>query len=130
MSGEEMTAINVTRVWLAPTASRRRGCQGAGVLVGHRRRGHAISALRIPGGIAMSRPISEPWPELIRQTLSGAKGGPAARRAARTLTEALYPVVQARVARTLWRTRRSADRNVQQEVADMTQDVFRALFDG
>jgi RNA polymerase sigma factor (sigma-70 family) len=78
----------------------------------------------------MSSPMSEPWPELIRQTLSGAQAGQAARAAARTLTEALYPVVQARVARVLWRARRSADRSVQQEVADMTQDVFRALFDG
>jgi RNA polymerase sigma-70 factor (ECF subfamily) len=67
--------------------------------------------------------MSEPWPELIQQTLAGQ------REAARTLLSALYPVVQARVARALWRTRRASDRNVQQEVEDMTQDVFRALFD-
>jgi DNA-directed RNA polymerase specialized sigma24 family protein len=71
--------------------------------------------------------MSESWPELIRQTLSGAPEG---KQAARKLLGALYPVVQARVARVLWRTRRAADRNVQQEVEDMTQDVFRALFDG
>lgn len=69
--------------------------------------------------------MSEPWPELIAQTL--------ARRpdAARKLVDQLYPVVQARVARVLWRTGRGSDgkRDVRQEVLDMTQDVFRELFD-
>jgi RNA polymerase sigma factor (sigma-70 family) len=67
--------------------------------------------------------MSERWPELIRLTLAGD------RSAARTLLLELYPLVQARVARVLWRSRSGSDRNVQQEVADMTQDVFRALFD-
>jgi RNA polymerase sigma-70 factor (ECF subfamily) len=63
------------------------------------------------------------WPQLIRETLAGG------RPAARVLVAELYPVVKARVARVLWRMRRSAGRDVQQEVEDMTQDVFRALFD-
>jgi RNA polymerase sigma factor (sigma-70 family) len=67
--------------------------------------------------------MPESWPNLIRQTLEGN------RDAARTLVSELYPVVQGRVARVLWRTRRSSDRNVQQEVEDLTQDLFRALFD-
>src|SRR5436190_15026432 len=103
-------------------ALRRPGCGSALVLVGDRRRRHAICALGRPSG----RRMSESWPELIRQTLSGAPEG---KQAGRKLLGALYPVVQARVARVLWRARRAADRNVQQEVEDMTQDVFRALFD-
>lgn len=55
-------------------------------------------------------------------------GGDAA--AMRELVEALLPVVHARVTRSLWRSRRrsSTDRDAQQEVDDLTQDVFAALF--
>jgi RNA polymerase sigma-70 factor (ECF subfamily) len=67
--------------------------------------------------------MSESWPERIRQTLAGD------REAARSLVTQLYPLVQSRVARVLWRARRSAARSVQQEVEDLAQDVFRALFD-
>jgi RNA polymerase sigma factor (sigma-70 family) len=66
----------------------------------------------------------ERWAELIQQMLAGG------REAARTLIGELYPVVQARVARVLWRMRRSTARSVQQEVEDLTQDVFRGLLDG
>lgn len=72
----------------------------------------------------MSSVTSAQWPQLIKETLAGD------RAAARVLVAELYPVVKARVAGVLWRMRRSADRNVQQEVEDMTQDVFRALFEG
>src|SRR5689334_11040943 len=89
------------------------------VVVGHRRSRRVISPPWGPSGHVMS----EPWPELIRQTLGGE------RAAASRLLGSLYPVVQSRVARVLWRTRRSADRSVQQEVEDLTQDVFRHLFD-
>lgn len=50
------------------------------------------------------------------------------RDAARALVEALYPIVQARVARVLWRARGRAGRDVRQEVDDMTQEVFAFLF--
>jgi RNA polymerase sigma-70 factor (ECF subfamily) len=48
----------------------------------------------------------------------------------RELVEALTPVVQARVARALMRRRGRGDRHrdVRQEVEDMTQQVFLALF--
>jgi DNA-directed RNA polymerase specialized sigma24 family protein len=72
----------------------------------------------------MSSVTGAQWPQLIKETLAGD------RAAARILVAELYPVVKGRVARVLWRMRRSADRDVQQEVEDMTQDVFRALFEG
>jgi RNA polymerase sigma factor (sigma-70 family) len=50
-------------------------------------------------------------------------------QAAQQLVELLHPVVEARVARVLWRTRQSSSRNVRQEVEDMTQDVFAFLFE-
>jgi RNA polymerase sigma factor (sigma-70 family) len=50
-------------------------------------------------------------------------------QAAHQLVELLHPVVEARVARVLWRTRQSSSRNVRQEVEDMTQDVFAFLFE-
>ena len=47
------------------------------------------------------------------------------------LVDALTPVIQARVARglLLWRQGLSAGRDVRQEVEDLTQEVFLALFD-
>jgi RNA polymerase sigma factor (sigma-70 family) len=50
-------------------------------------------------------------------------------QAADQLVGLLHPVVEARVARVLWRTRQSSSRNVRQEVEDMTQDVFAFLFE-
>jgi RNA polymerase sigma-70 factor (ECF subfamily) len=50
-------------------------------------------------------------------------------QAAHKLVGLLHPVVEARVARVLWRTRQSSSRNVRQEVEDMTQDVFAFLFE-
>lgn len=46
--------------------------------------------------------------------------------AARSLVDALCPVVQARVARVLWRKGRSPDH---QELEDLSQDVFEHLFE-
>lgn len=49
--------------------------------------------------------------------------------AARELVDALVVVVQARVARALMRSRgRSAGRDVHQDVADLTQQIFEVLF--
>jgi RNA polymerase sigma factor (sigma-70 family) len=62
------------------------------------------------------------WAELIRQTLAGE------RQAAHTLVLELHSVVQARVARVLRQARPAADRSIQQEVADLTQEVFGRLF--
>jgi DNA-directed RNA polymerase specialized sigma24 family protein len=50
-------------------------------------------------------------------------------QAAHQLVELLHPVVEARVARVLWRTKHSTSRNVRQEVEDLTQDVFAFLFE-
>ncbi len=46
----------------------------------------------------------------------------------RTLVDLLTPVVQARVARSLLASGRARGRDARQEVADLTQDVFVALF--
>lgn len=54
-------------------------------------------------------------------------GGDAA--ATRRLVGALVPVVQARVARTLVRRRGGSGRDVRQEVEDLVQEVFAALFE-
>lgn len=52
------------------------------------------------------------------------------RAAVRHLMGALTPVVQARVARALWSHRGQAKgRDLRQETADLTQDVFVALFE-
>jgi len=48
--------------------------------------------------------------------------------ATRELVHALVPVVQARVARTLFRRRAGSGRDVRQEVEDLAQEVFVALF--
>lgn len=51
------------------------------------------------------------------------------RQALRSLVNALAPVIQARVARALLRRAASASgRNIRQEVEDLTQEVFVALF--
>lgn len=49
--------------------------------------------------------------------------------AARSLIEALAPVIQNRVARVLLRSGRSRGRTTQQEVDDLTQEVFAFLFE-
>lgn len=62
-------------------------------------------------------------PILLERALAGD------REATRGLVEMLMPVVQARVARTLVRRRGTSGRDVRQEVEDVTQDVFAALFE-
>lgn len=59
---------------------------------------------------------------LLEQALSGDAA------ATRQLVAALMPVVQARVARTLVRRRGGSGRDARQEVQDLAQDVFAALF--
>ena len=49
--------------------------------------------------------------------------------AARELVHRLTPVIQARIARCLIRSRAGVRRNTRQEVADLAQDVFRVLFE-
>lgn len=61
-----------------------------------------------------------------RALLDLALGGDPA--ATHRLVRALVPVVQARVARTLVRRRGGSGRDVRQEVEDLAQDVFAALF--
>ncbi len=61
-----------------------------------------------------------------RALLDRSLGGDAA--ATRALVRALLPVVQARVARTLVRRRGGSGRDVRQEVEDLAQEVFAALF--
>jgi RNA polymerase sigma factor (sigma-70 family) len=67
--------------------------------------------------------ITDPSRELIEQAL--------ARRpeAARQLVDRLYPAIQSRVARVLYRAGRASGRNARQEVEDMVQDVFASLFE-
>lgn len=68
----------------------------------------------------MSEPSSADSKVLIQQALVGDA------RSVRELVDMLSPVISKRVTATLWqRTRR---RNVVQEVADMSQDVFVSLF--
>jgi RNA polymerase sigma factor (sigma-70 family) len=67
--------------------------------------------------------VVELAPDVLRDALAGD------RRALATFVAALTPVIQARVVRALVRRRSSADgRDVRQEMEDMTQDVFSALF--
>jgi len=62
-------------------------------------------------------------PSRVRRALEGDP------HALREFVDALTPVIQARVARGLLRNRAErAGRDVQQEVEDLTQDVFAALF--
>ncbi len=60
--------------------------------------------------------------------IAGALAGDA--EAIRTLVDSLSPVIQARVVRGLRRrSTRAANRDIAQEVEDLTQEVFVALFD-
>lgn len=61
-------------------------------------------------------------PDVVRAALAGD------RQALRTFVDAMTPVIQARVARGLLRRAAGERRDLRQEVADMTQDVFAALF--
>lgn len=71
----------------------------------------------------MTRGATEGTSELVDRAL--ARDG----EALRALVDALTPVIQARVARALLRRAVAASgRNIRQEVADLTQDVFAALF--
>lgn len=71
----------------------------------------------------MTRGVTEGTSELVERAL--ARDG----EALRALVDALTPVIQARVARALLRRAAAASgRNIRQEVADLTQDVFAALF--
>lgn len=65
-------------------------------------------------------------PELTASAVADAVAGDA--RAVRALFDALTPVVQARVARALLRNRAARGRDVHQEVQDLAQQVFVALF--
>lgn len=62
-----------------------------------------------------------------RKLLDRALAGDAAAR--RELVTTLLPVVQVRVARVLARRRTRSNRDVRQEVADLVQEVFAALFE-
>jgi RNA polymerase sigma-70 factor (ECF subfamily) len=67
--------------------------------------------------------FSQVAPELVERALAQD------REALRSLVDALAPVVQARVARALLRRSTAASgRNIRQEVEDLTQEVFAALF--
>jgi RNA polymerase sigma factor (sigma-70 family) len=66
---------------------------------------------------------AEPDLALVRRALGGDS------RAVRALVDQLTPVIQARVARSLYRRAASAaGRNVRQEVEDFTQEVMVSLF--
>jgi RNA polymerase sigma-70 factor (ECF subfamily) len=60
--------------------------------------------------------------ELLERALDGDKD------ATRRLVRVVMPIVQARVARVLVRRRGGSGRDVRQEVEDLAQDVFAALF--
>jgi RNA polymerase sigma-70 factor (ECF subfamily) len=49
-------------------------------------------------------------------------------RAVRAFVDAMSPVIEARAARALLRRTRGSGREIGQEIADLTQDVFAALF--
>ncbi len=71
----------------------------------------------------MTRGVTEGTSELVERAL--ARDG----NALRSLVDVLTPVIQARVARALLRRASAASgRNIRQEVEDLTQDVFAALF--
>jgi len=72
-------------------------------------------------GAQVARESGEDARELIRRALARE---PASVRA---LVDRLSPVIERRVASTLWQ--RTARRNVQQEVKDLTQAVFLSLFE-
>jgi RNA polymerase sigma factor (sigma-70 family) len=62
--------------------------------------------------------------ELVAQALGGE------RTAVRSLVRALSPVVHARVARVLLRSRDRAGRDIRADVEDLTQELFLELFAG
>lgn len=66
--------------------------------------------------------MEELAPDVVRDALSGD------RQALRRFVDTMTPVIQARVVRALVRRAAGERRDVRQEVADMTQDVFAALF--
>jgi RNA polymerase sigma-70 factor (ECF subfamily) len=66
--------------------------------------------------------LSELSVALVRRAIEGD------RPAVRQLVDALTPVIQFRVARALRRRKRAAGRDPRQEVEDLTQSVFLALF--
>jgi len=71
----------------------------------------------------MSRSVIEGTPALVERALARD------REALRSLVDVLTPVIQARVARALLRRAASSSgRNIRQEVEDLTQEVFVALF--
>jgi RNA polymerase sigma factor (sigma-70 family) len=71
----------------------------------------------------MSRSVIECTPAVVERALARD------REALRSLVDVLTPVIQARVARALLRRAASASgRNIRQEVEDLTQEVFVALF--
>ena len=71
----------------------------------------------------MSRSVMEGTSALVERALAQD------REALRSLVDVLTPVIQARVARALLRRATSASgRNIRQEVGDLTQEVFAALF--
>jgi RNA polymerase sigma factor (sigma-70 family) len=72
---------------------------------------------------AGSETMSDPTLKLVADA---AAGGPAA---ARELVRVLYPVVQARVGRVLWRLRGGGGRDLRGETEDLTQEVFAFLFE-
>jgi RNA polymerase sigma-70 factor (ECF subfamily) len=67
-------------------------------------------------------PLVELDPARVGAALAGDDG------AVEQLVAAMTPVVQARVARALLRRSESRGRDIRQDVADMTQEVFVALF--
>ncbi len=69
-----------------------------------------------------SSPLLDLAPHIVRDALAG---DPPALRA---FVDAMTPVIQARVVRGLVRRAAAERRDLRQEVADMTQEVFAALF--
>jgi DNA-directed RNA polymerase specialized sigma24 family protein len=69
--------------------------------------------------------VTDLTPQLVQRALEGDA------RALRTLVDALTPTIQARVVRRLFRSRAPGrrDRDIRQEIEDMTQEVFVALLD-
>jgi DNA-directed RNA polymerase specialized sigma24 family protein len=60
--------------------------------------------------------------QLLQQALAGD------RQALRKLVDGLTPIIHVRVAQVLLRNPQTARRNIEHEVADLTQEVFLALF--
>jgi DNA-directed RNA polymerase specialized sigma24 family protein len=71
----------------------------------------------------MPAPTGEEAKKLLNQAVAGDA------RSIRTLVDWLTPVIQARAARGLLKRRGTSGRDIRQEVEDLTQEVFVALFD-